>query len=916
MLNNCNSANYNSEANWNGSTNGNLTTVGLNGKSSYYGTYDQIGNINEILDTADPLGYKKIRGGSFLSPSGELSKNYSSSNYSDSKRNDTGFRIAKNSGLIDADYALITDSNNSGDATNNNYGAVNYTYQIKILPITNAEYTTFLNSVAVTSNFSLWDPAMQQDDKGGIIRSGSSSAGYAYVTKTNMDNKPVNFINWFSAARYVNWLHNGSSSGSSTETGVYSLSGDTVKPNPSNKNSVWIPNEDEWYKAAYYKGAGSNAGYWLYATQSDTAPDSVEVDLYGNPYKTTIDSNCYTPTPTPTPTRTATPTASPTKTPTISITATRTPTKSLSPTKSITPTVTPTRTQTLTKTITRTITNTRTITPTTSPTNTTTPTVTQTRTPTKTVTKTPTVTRTVTITPSKSLVVPIDIGELIYQSSVYIGDDIQVIYKGFLLEGRLVPNVAILSEAPNVTPTRTNTVTPTPTPSISPTKTVTPTVSQTPSNTPSITSSITPSITPSVSITSTVTPTLTMTVTPSITPTSTVSPTPSISISQSVTPTITSTPTISVTPSISITPTITTTPTTSITPTISITPTTSITQTPTITPSITLTPSISITPSLSITPTTTPTITVTPSTPSTNLLSAVSYNDNKSALSSDSGHTWQLYNMTSSKYWTDIIYAFSKFIACGYASNTIDSSLDGITWTSSYLSPTGDDQSSLPNVNNLWTNIFYGNNKAIILANATFVGAISSNSYNWQQIYFPATANWVGGAYGNGVYVIVTSTGTSSGLLAATSTDGITWTQRYIATGGSPYSNLKIEAFGITFINGKFWVVGYNDNLLFSSTDGATWSNASVLTTRLWKKVVGGNGKIVIFGTANVVAVSTNDGASFTEYPIVGEYWNDLIYKNNTFVLIGNNGTLVLTSTDAISWTQRSIASNNWSAVA
>ena len=34
----------------------------------------------------------------------------------------------------------------------------------------------------------------------------------------------------------------------------------------------FLPSEDEWYKAAYYKGGGTNAGYWDYPTQSDTAP--------------------------------------------------------------------------------------------------------------------------------------------------------------------------------------------------------------------------------------------------------------------------------------------------------------------------------------------------------------------------------------------------------------------------------------------------------------------------------------------------------------------------------------------------------------------------------------------------------------------------------------------------------------------
>jgi formylglycine-generating enzyme required for sulfatase activity len=36
--------------------------------------------------------------------------------------------------------------------------------------------------------------------------------------------------------------------------------------------TYFLPSENEWYKAAYYKGGGTNAGYWLYPTQSNTAP--------------------------------------------------------------------------------------------------------------------------------------------------------------------------------------------------------------------------------------------------------------------------------------------------------------------------------------------------------------------------------------------------------------------------------------------------------------------------------------------------------------------------------------------------------------------------------------------------------------------------------------------------------------------
>jgi formylglycine-generating enzyme required for sulfatase activity len=46
--------------------------------------------------------------------------------------------------------------------------------------------------------------------------------------------------------------------------------------------TFFIPTEDQWYKAAYYKGGGTNAGYWDYATRSDTAPTAITADSIGN----------------------------------------------------------------------------------------------------------------------------------------------------------------------------------------------------------------------------------------------------------------------------------------------------------------------------------------------------------------------------------------------------------------------------------------------------------------------------------------------------------------------------------------------------------------------------------------------------------------------------------------------------------
>jgi formylglycine-generating enzyme required for sulfatase activity len=89
-----------------------------------------------------------------------------------------------------------------------------------------------------------------------------------------MGDKPVNVVSSFDAARVCNWLHNGATGTSSTETGAYTLNGQTTgtfpQPNPGARYT--LPTENQFYKAAYYKGGGTNAGYWNYVTQSDTIP--------------------------------------------------------------------------------------------------------------------------------------------------------------------------------------------------------------------------------------------------------------------------------------------------------------------------------------------------------------------------------------------------------------------------------------------------------------------------------------------------------------------------------------------------------------------------------------------------------------------------------------------------------------------
>jgi formylglycine-generating enzyme required for sulfatase activity len=194
--------------------------------------------------------------------------------------------LASPAQAVTIDWVTVGDPGNTADTTGqpNPAGAVADSFQIMKLEFTNQQYTAFLNSVDPTGTNpnSVYSGSMGSNVRGGITNTGTTN-GSRYAVKTNMGDKPVNYVSWWDAARVTNWLMNGATGTSSTETGAYTLSGGTSGNVPAvNPGATfYIPTENQWYKAAYYKGGSTNAGYWDYATQSDTAPTPVTAGSTG-----------------------------------------------------------------------------------------------------------------------------------------------------------------------------------------------------------------------------------------------------------------------------------------------------------------------------------------------------------------------------------------------------------------------------------------------------------------------------------------------------------------------------------------------------------------------------------------------------------------------------------------------------------
>ena len=192
--------------------------------------------------------------------------------------------------LLAMSMVTVGNVGNAADAGSSypGYGAVSYSYQIAAYDVTGSQYTAFLNAVGSTDTYALYNASMGTDTSVAQISRSGPSGTYTYAVLNDTGNRPITYVTWFDCARFSNWMSNGqpsgAQSGTTTEKGTYNVngatSGNAVAKNATNPNTgsapiFRIPLENEWYKAAYYSpnyGGSGVGGYYVYATQSDTAP--------------------------------------------------------------------------------------------------------------------------------------------------------------------------------------------------------------------------------------------------------------------------------------------------------------------------------------------------------------------------------------------------------------------------------------------------------------------------------------------------------------------------------------------------------------------------------------------------------------------------------------------------------------------
>lgn len=184
---------------------------------------------------------------------------------------------------------------NPGNAPDTRYvdagvGSVNHVYRIGKYEVTAGQYTEFLNAVAKADPNALYNTNMAiLANKGANILRTGSSPDFSYSVEPDWADRPVNIVSFWDAVRFANWLHNGQPTGpqgpGTTENGAYHNVGNDTLFGRNAGARFFIPNANEWYKAAFHdKTAGLAASYFDFPTRSNTAPgrDVTETTDPGN----------------------------------------------------------------------------------------------------------------------------------------------------------------------------------------------------------------------------------------------------------------------------------------------------------------------------------------------------------------------------------------------------------------------------------------------------------------------------------------------------------------------------------------------------------------------------------------------------------------------------------------------------------
>jgi hypothetical protein len=240
------------------------------------------------------------------------------------------------------------------------------------------------------------------------------------------------------------------------------------------------------------------------------------------------------------------------------------------------------------------------------------------------------------------------------------------------------------------------------------------------------------------------------------------------------------------------------------------------------------------------------------------------------------------------------------FVAVENLTGALATSPDGLVWTS---------YSSFPASHN-YDSLVYGGGVWCLTSTDGSVNSYtftSSDGHSWVQ-HSRGFNNVISGISWNGSVFC----GHHSSGNAYTSTDAVAWTAQ------QPGDFSRLTASGGTKFIGN---TSYSSHSTFASIDGTgAWTeNATLHSDHFWKLASNGTLVVALAYGANIVEVSTNNGATWVAYSTPAtsyNTWQQVVWNGHVFCATPSSGNIVLISSDGYNWTLSTLPSNkHWSVV-
>lgn len=222
----------------------------------------------------------------------------------------------------------------------------------------------------------------------------------------------------------------------------------------------------------------------------------------------------------------------------------------------------------------------------------------------------------------------------------------------------------------------------------------------------------------------------------------------------------------------------------------------------------------------------------------------------------------------------------------------------------------------------------------------TAIAATSPDGITWTQRTLPIAAKWTAIAWKDTVTKLFCAVA-EGGTIAATSPDGINWTQRTlpvssywssISWNGTVFCAVSKAAEPTSFTAGTH---NYGSSIAATSTDGITWTQRALPIAAQWSGITWSAGLSLFCAVANHnsytavllasvtinpcnIAATSADGITWTQRTLpTSSFWNAVAWNGTVFSAIAYNSNAAATSTDGITWVARTLPSTAyWDSIA